>query len=115
MRSRSPWFGLRVASWLSVLILSGVVACGGSPEVNGEGDDPTLKAGSGNTGRGGSGSSLNVGQGDGGTAEEGGKEDIPDAGPGCGDGEVNQDEEECDDGNKTSHQDGPTGKRSFHL
>jgi len=91
-----------VTRWLSVVILgSCLAACGGSPEVN-NGDDPLLNAGSGGVGdtsRGGSGSSLNVGVGDGGSGEEGGAEDIPEAGPGCGDGEVNQAEEECDDGN----------------
>ncbi len=64
-------------------------------------DDSTVTAGSGgdgNTGKAGyGGSSLNLSEG--GQGEEGGAEDIPEAGPGCGDGKVNQPDEECDDGN----------------
>ena len=51
-----------------------------------------------NSGNGGSGSGLNLGDA-GQQGEDGGAEDIPEAGPGCGDGKVNQPDEECDDGN----------------
>jgi cysteine-rich repeat protein len=79
----------------------GVVACGGAPEVVSGNDVPNVTAGTGgdaNSDNGGSGSGLNLGDG-GQQGEEGGAQDIPEAGPGCGDGKVNQPDEECDDGN----------------
>ncbi|MEI9947885.1 MAG: DUF4215 domain-containing protein [Pseudomonadota bacterium] len=102
MRSSTTLPGFRLAAWLSAVVLGcSLVACGGAPEVVNGDDDPGLNAGSGgasNGGKGGSGFELA----DGGSAEEageGGALDIPEAGPGCGDGKVNQDDEECDDGN----------------
>ena len=102
MRSRSSLLGLSLVGWLSAVTLAcGLVACGGSPEVVSGSEDPTLNAGSGGQGAGpgtgGSGATLNL-PGDGGSSD-GGAIDIPEPGPGCGDGEVNQAAEECDDGN----------------
>jgi len=102
MRSRTSLLGLSLANCLSALILCfGLVACGGSPEVVSGSDEPTATGGSGGSGpsagTGGIGANLNL-PGEAGSSD-GGAMDIPEAGPGCGDGEVNQPEEECDDGN----------------
>ena len=87
-----------------MVIACGVVACGGSPQVVNDGDNPLSDAGpdSGVGGRGdgtAGGTSLDLGgNGSGNAPGDGGATDF-EAGPGCGDGIVNQKDEECDDGN----------------
>ena len=100
MRSRRSLFGLSVDSFLSAVVFAcALVACGGNPEVANSGDPMGGfdSGGGSNAGSGAGGSTLNLP--DGGPIGEGGSMDVPEAGPGCGDGLVNQDSEECDDGN----------------
>lgn len=92
--------GFSVSSLLSALVLAaGLVACGGNPEVSNPGDDPMGVAGSdtGVAGKGNDGPDLMVP--DAGVDDPDASQTVPEAGPGCGDGEINQDDEKCDDGN----------------
>ena len=83
----------------SVALASAVVACGSSPSVVGAGDGfEQGEAGSSsndNGNAGGTGLNLDAGENDMSDADT----TVPEAGPGWGDGIVNQASEECDDGN----------------
>jgi fibro-slime domain-containing protein len=100
MRSSRFSFGLSASSFLCTVVFAcALVACGGSPEVvnggNGFGGGPG--DGNGQAGKGNAGTSFDFGGGS--QMGDAGSMDVPEAGPGCGDGIVNQKSEECDDGN----------------
>ncbi len=83
-----------------MLLAWGLVACGSSPSlVGGPGSFDVGEAGSSSNGNGGAGKpGFSF---DGGDPNDMPDADttVPEAGPGCGDGLVNQTDEECDDGN----------------
>ena len=102
MRSLRSLLGFSVDGLCCALVLAGgLVACGGNPDVVNNGDSNGLpdsgQPDSGDLDAGPDGPDLNVPDG-GRMMGEGGAQDIPEAGPGCGDGFV-QNSEECDDGN----------------
>jgi fibro-slime domain-containing protein len=107
---------LRATNWLVVSLFVSAVACGGDPSVNtGNGDFGGAGGTSSSGGKGGSGTGNGPGVdiGDGNEGGDGNTEPDPCAvddppedcfniepsGPACGDGKINQDDEECDDGN----------------
>jgi cysteine-rich repeat protein len=83
----------------AVVVACGLVGCGGSPSVLNENQTFTPDAGTSdaNDDSGKKPPVINTGGGD--NDRPDGSTDVPEAGPGCGDGLVNQKDEECDDGN----------------
>ena len=100
MPSFRALFGLSGVGFVATVGLAcALIACGGSPEVLSQDGDHGFAgaAGTGQAGNGSSGTSFDIP--DAGPMGDAGSMDLPVAGPGCGDGIVNQPSEECDDGN----------------
>ncbi|HEY4106445.1 MAG TPA: DUF4215 domain-containing protein, partial [Polyangiaceae bacterium] len=90
----NPFILLVSAALLAALAFS---ACGGNPEIANNDQIIAFDAGNDASTSGGSGPILlNV---DSGMTHEAGATGVPEAGPACGDGVVNEPSEECDDGN----------------
>ncbi|MEO7034383.1 MAG: DUF4215 domain-containing protein [Polyangiaceae bacterium] len=99
--SRAPSRSNSSSFLWSFLVASVLVACGGNPQLVG-GDQELSSAGRSGVGDAGAtgddaGPAFDFDGGNGDKPDA--NMDVPEAGPGCGDGVVNQKDEECDDGN----------------
>src|SRR5438132_430591 len=96
---RDPVRSLTSRFLWSVLVAGALAACGGSPNVVGSDPGPDNPPGdSGDAGAAGTDGGGPIFDFDGGSHDKpDATMDLPEAGPGCGDGLVNQPDEECDD------------------